>query len=167
MRNKFLIHIFFFFFLFFDLYAQEKVLIQLENKQEFIVDLASTAQEKRKGLMNIKKLKNTNGMLFLNKKARVVNMWMRDTHFDLAIIFININNRILDIKKGVKSSEKIISSVKPVIATLEIPSFCRKKLKLKIGDVIEWKFLNYKDLEVMKNKKRKNSFPCVEQENQN
>ena len=162
MKSKVLIYIFLFFFLFFDLYAQEKVLIKLESKQEFVVDLAVSAQEKRRGLMNIEKLKNTNGMLFLNKKARVVNMWMRDTHFDLAIIFININNKILDIKKGDKFSEKIISSIKPIIATLEIPNFCREKLKLKIGDYLEWKFLNYKDFKVIKNQKKENSFPCAE-----
>ena len=146
---------------FFHVSANEKAFVRLEDETKFIVDLAISAEEKKRGLMNIDKLVNTNGMLFLNKKERAVNMWMKNTHIDLAIIFISTNKQILDIRKGFKFSKKIISSNQPVIATLEIPSFCSKKLKLNIGDYLDWEIIKYKDFKKMVESEGIDKFPCV------
>lgn len=160
-NNIFIIYFFLFYFFFFHVSANEKAFIRLEDKTKFIVDLAISSEEKKRGLMNINKLVNTNGMLFLYKKERVVNMWMKNTHLDLAIIFINTSKQILDIKVGFKFSKKIISSNQPVIAILEIPSFCSKKLKLNIGDYLDWEIINYQDFKKIVKGKETVKFPCV------
>ena len=74
---------------------------------------------------------------------------------NLDIIFINENNSISSIKKGFRLSKKIISSDVPVLAILEIPSSCNKKIMLKNGDKIQWKRIN--DLTNLS----PSLFPCV------
>ena len=160
-NNTFIIYFFSFFFLFSYVFANEKALVRLKDKTNFIVDLAISDEEKRRGLMNIDRLVNTNGMLFLNKRKKIVNMWMKNTYINLSIIFINTDKQISGIKKGTKLSKKIISSNKPVIATLEIPSVCTKKLKLNIGDYLDWEILKYQDFVKIIKSKETDKFPCV------
>ena len=160
-NNTFIICFFSIFLLFSYVSANEKALVRLKGKTNFIVDLAISDEEKRRGLMNIERLVNTNGMLFLNKRKRVVNMWMKNTYINLSIIFINTDKQISGIKKGTKLSKKIISSNKPVIATLEIPSVCTKKLKLNIGDHLDWEILKYQDFVKIIKSKETDKFPCV------
>ena len=132
-----------------------KLLISVNKNIHLIVDLASTEKEKRRGLMFVEELKNTNGMLFIYEKLKVRKMWMKNTKIDLDIIFINENNSISSIKKGFRLSKKIISSDVPVLAILEIPSSCNKKIMLKNGDKIQWKRIN--DLTNLS----LSLFPCV------
>lgn len=132
-----------------------KLLISVNKNIHLIVDLASTEKEKRRGLMFVEELKNTNGMLFIYEKLKVRKMWMKNTKIDLDIIFINENNSISSIKKGFRLSKKIISSDVPVLAILEIPSSCNKKIMLKNGDKIQWKRIN--DLTNLS----PSLFPCV------
>ncbi len=135
--------------------ATKLVITINKNIHHLIVDLALTEEEKKRGLMFVEELQNTNGMLFIYKKPRVLKMWMKNTKIDLDIIFINENNLISSIKKGLKLSRKIISSDFPVLAVLEIPSSCNDKMKLKKGDKIEWKRIN--DLTMVS----PSLFPCI------
>ena len=104
------------------------------------VKVAKDKHTKENGLMGIKKLQGYNGMLFVYEKAEKVNMWMKNTYLPLDIIFINGNNKVSSIKKGVPGSTKIISSDEKVIAVLEIPLGCGNKLKIKSGSSINWIF---------------------------
>ncbi len=103
-----------------------------------VVKVADTVSEKEKGLMNVNKLQNSNGMLFLYKKPKVLKMWMHKTIIPLDIIFIDKFNKVLSVNYGKPFSNKIISSKKPAIAVLEIPFGCAKTLKIKTGVKINW-----------------------------
>ncbi len=138
-----------------DVFASQ-VLINIDkNDYSLIVERAFTEMEKQRGLMFIKELKNTNGMLFIYEKPKIVRMWMKNTNLNLDVIFINKRNLITSVKKGLSLSEEIISSDVPVIAVLEIPSSCNKKIKLKKGDKIKWKKLD------SHTKISSNLFPCI------
>ena len=138
-----------------DVFASQ-VLINIDkNDYSLIVERAFTEMEKQRGLMFIKELKNTNGMLFIYEKPKIVRMWMKNTNLNLDVIFINKRNLITSVKKGLSLSEEIISSDVPVIAVLEIPSSCNEKIKLKNGDKIKWKELNSQI------KITPNLFPCI------
>jgi len=80
-------------------------------------------------------------MLFLYNKPQIVNMWMHNTLIPLDVIFIDENNKVLSIKDGNPLSKKVISSDKKVIAVLELPKNCSTKLRLNIGDKLNWDFL--------------------------
>ena len=104
-----------------------------------VVKVADTVSEKEKGLMNVNKLQNSNGMLFLYKKPKVLKMWMHKTIIPLDIIFIDKFNKVLSVNYGEPFSKEIISSKELAIAVLEIPFGCAKILKIKAGVVINWK----------------------------
>ena len=101
--------------------------------------VADTVSEKEKGLMNVNKLKNSNGMLFLYKKPKVLKMWMYKTIIPLDIIFIDTFNKVLSVNYGKPFSQNIISSKKPAIAVLEIPFGCAEKLMIEEGVKINWR----------------------------
>ena len=88
--------------------------------------------------MNIKKLKDYDGMLFLYAIPQKVNIWMYNTIIPLDIIFIDKKKKISSIKFGDPYSTDLLSSAVEVLAVLEIPRGCSKKLNFKIGDKINW-----------------------------
>ena len=109
---------------------------------DLLVKIAQTDEEKQKGLMFVDKLLQTNGLLLLYKKPKIVKIWMHNTQLPLDIIFINDQNKVVYIRKGKPFSKKIISSITPVIGVLEIPEGCAKKLDIKVGDKTFWRDVN-------------------------
>ena len=96
--------------------------------------------------MLVNKLTQTNGLLLLYKKPKIVKIWMHKTQIPLDIIFINNQNKVILIRKGEPFSKKIISSIKPVIGVLEIPEGCAKKLDIEVGDKTFWRLVNQNEL---------------------
>ena len=68
---------------------------------------------------------------------------MKDTYIPLEIIFINSEKIIISIKDGVPFSKTNISSDLPVIAVIEVPKNCSKKIGIKVGDKLSWSKINY------------------------
>lgn len=147
-------------------FANTSKAIIFDEKYSFslILDIADNFKTRKLGLMHKKRLDNSNGMIFLFNEQKIVNMWMKNTFFDLDIIFINFHT-ILSIKNGKKLSTSIISSKKPVNTVIEIPKDCSKKLGLKEGKKIYWKKLENINLKFIK-KKYFHSFPCIEESKQ-
>ena len=122
--------------------------ISTKFHSEIIVNIADSDKKREIGLMFIKKLKKTNGMLFLYPYPQNVNIWMHKTILPLDILFINKDNRVLSIKTGVPFSKDLISSGSKVSAVLEIPRGCAKKLEINEGDILFW--------EIIKKEKKQN-----------
>ena len=140
---RFLISKFFLFFLFFPLFSISKeVIVYSQTFSDLLIKVAQTEEEKKKGLMFVDKLLQTNGLLLLYKKPKIVKIWMHNTQLPLDIIFINDQNKVVLIKTGKPFSKKIISSITPVIGVLEIPEGCAKKLDIKVGDKTFWRDVN-------------------------
>ena len=139
---RFLISRFFLFFLFFPLFSISKEAIVFSKTfSDLLVKVAQTEEEKQKGLMFVDKLLQTNGLLLLYKKPKIVKIWMHNTQLPLDIIFINDQNKVVLIRSGEPFSKKIISSVTPVVGVLEIPEGCAKKLHIKVGDKTSWRIV--------------------------
>ena len=132
-------------------FANEKILINKNNEIFFFVEFADTKRKMKEGLMNRKNISEINGMLFINKKPRVMKMWMKNTHHDLKIIFINEFKKIISIEEGKKYSEKIISSKIPVLAVLEILKSC-KNFNFELGEKITWQFKEFNKIDELKDK---------------
>ena len=121
----------------------------------FLVDLAFTETERHKGLMYRENLKDINGLLMIFPFEKNIKIWMKNTYFDLDVIFIDKHKKVIDIKTGKKETENIISVNAKSIAVLELPLNCAKKIHLKKGSLIEWERNNLNKL------KTKNFFfPC-------
>ena len=120
----------------------KEAIVFSETFSNLLVKLAKTEEEKQKGLMFVDKLLQTNGLLLLYKKPRIVKIWMHNTKLPLDIIFINDKNKVVLIGRGEPFSKKIISSITPVIGVLEIPEGCAKKLDIEVGDKTFWRVVN-------------------------
>ncbi len=89
------------------------------------VYVADTQEKRQKGLMNIKNLKNTDGMIFLFPDAQYRTFWNKNTHLDLNIFWINENTITgTSFLSSIEKSKDIVtvSSPKQVNKVLEIIS---------------------------------------------
>ena len=107
-------------------------------KHEFVVELATTEEERSLGLMFRKKLPQNRGMLFIYKSERVVNMWMKNTFIPLDMLFIDKNGVITHLVKQTRPlSLDIISSMGNVLGVLELSGGTSDKLGIRSGDRVE------------------------------
>jgi uncharacterized protein len=104
---------------------------------EFQVELASTFEEKARGLMHRERLAPSSGMLFLYTKELRQSMWMKNTLIPLDMLFIRRNGRISHIhQRAVPMSLETISSRGRVLAVLELSGGTVSRLNIKVGDQI-------------------------------
>lgn len=77
----------------------------LIGDDKFKVKEAKTQEEKSKGLMGVKELADDEGMLFYFEEPQEVSFWMKDTEIPLNIIFINEDEEVISVAKGVPYDE--------------------------------------------------------------
>ena len=108
--------------LFAETYFDEiKIINNDDHIINYSVEVAASKIDQEKGLMYRKVLNKKSGMLFIFKKEKVANFWMKNTYIPLDIIFIKKNGSVDLIKKNVKPLNlKTIKSKGKVIAVLEI-----------------------------------------------
>ena len=101
----------------------------------FSVEMATTEEEKQKGLMYRKELADGKGMLFDFSPEQQISMWMKNTYISLDMIFIRADGRILRIAENTEpESTRIISSGGPARAVLEVPAGTARKYGIAPGD---------------------------------
>ena len=107
------------------------------NTHPFNLYIALTEHEIQKGLMFVKELKETSGMIFIFDKPQVNKFWMKNTFIPLDILFINENCEIVHIHKCAKPlDETPISSKIPVKYIIELNCGIVDTYNIKIGDTI-------------------------------
>lgn len=75
------------------------------NDNEWFLRVAKTPEEREKGLQHVKKLSKNEGMLFIFEEPQDVSFHMKNTHVPLDIIFINEEDEVISVKRGVPESE--------------------------------------------------------------
>jgi uncharacterized membrane protein (UPF0127 family) len=109
----------------------------------FSVEMATTEEEKRTGLMYRKELADGVGMLFDFSPAQEVSMWMKNTYVPLDMIFIRSDGRILRIAENTEPlSTRIISSRGPARAVLEVVAGTARKYGIAPGDRVAFPLFN-------------------------
>ena len=102
------------------------------NPQELSVELADNEHKRSYGLMNREDMKSNSGMLFIWKDNQIRNFWMKNTHFNLDLFFLNKQGEIIEIFKNAKAfSETNIKSQNKVNFVVELKS---GEYPLLIGD---------------------------------
>jgi len=122
--------------------SSDYALVSVGYESNILVKIADDSKERKRGLMFLNKLTDTNGLLFIYPKSKIVTMWMHNTFLPLDIIFIDKTSKVLSIKEGIPLSKELISSNYAVNAVLEIPKGCSKKLNIKQNDKITWTRIN-------------------------
>ncbi len=103
-----------------------------KNAQELSLEIADNEQKRSYGLMNRKDIKSNSGMLFIWKNRQIRNFWMKNTHFNLDLFFLNNQGEIIEIYKNAKAfDETNIKSQNEVKFVVELKS---GEYPLLIGD---------------------------------
>ena len=111
--------------------------------QVFSVEVATTEEEKRTGLMYRKELPDGRGMLFDFSPEQEVSMWMKNTFIPLDMIFIRADGRILRIAEDtVPQSTKIIPSRGLAKGVLEVIAGTARKYGIAPGDRVAHPLFN-------------------------
>ncbi len=109
--------------------------------------LAISSQEQTTGLSGLspKQFALDEGMLFVNKTMSPKKFWMPDTYFNLDIIFLDSNLKIVGIEKNVpahpgKNEPPEIYRTKVYLSqfVLECKSGSKFSQDLKVGDVLKF-----------------------------
>jgi uncharacterized membrane protein (UPF0127 family) len=123
-----------------------RILIESCSK-EYEAWVAKTPEELTKGLSNIKDIKENQAMLFVFDDEKIRNFWMKDTYFDIDIIFLDKNKKVVNFFGMQKCTQKdcpIYSSKKNAMYAIEIKKTNLTNLEncLKIGDEIRFELKN-------------------------
>jgi uncharacterized membrane protein (UPF0127 family) len=100
-------------------------------------EIAVSEDERAKGLMYRKNLKDGYGMLFVFEKDEVLSFWMKNTYIPLSIAFIANNGKIIDIKDMYPKDTGSVFSSRSVRYALEAPQGWFLRAGVKEGDVIK------------------------------
>ena len=101
----------------------------------FLVEMATTEDEKNIGLMNRSELPDGQGMLFDFSPPQLVSMWMKNTLVPLDMIFIQADGRILRVAQNTEPlSTFAIPSGGVVKGVLEVIGGTAKKYGIGSGD---------------------------------
>ncbi|MBN2545194.1 MAG: DUF192 domain-containing protein [Spirochaetes bacterium] len=136
MKNKILLILLILFLISNCLYTkQSKVKIEIKNKI-YTFELASTREERKKGLMLRKKLASNSGMLFVYPNKTILSFYMKNTLIPLDIAFITSDLKIIEIRQMYPLDETSITSSQEAQYALEVNRGFFDKVGLKAGDKI-------------------------------
>ncbi|MGH6915784.1 MAG: DUF192 domain-containing protein [Geminicoccales bacterium] len=107
------------------------------DRFEFQVEVATTPEQRRRGLMFRETLEDDHGMLFDFERSAPVTMWMRNTYVSLDMLFIDADGRIHRIVTDTQPlSDAAIGSGRPVRAVLELRAGMTAELGIEPGDYV-------------------------------
>ena len=120
-------------FLVFNLHASESIKLDKLLKK---IDIASSFEDRRQGLMFRNSIPEDYGMFFIWERKKQQCMWMKDTFMPLSIAYISNEGEILEIYDMVPFSRKSVCSRSNVKYALEVNEGWFKKNNLFVGDVV-------------------------------
>lgn len=105
----------------------------------FDIWLALDREQQMRGLMHVRSMPDTSGMLFVYREAGARSMWMKNTYIPLDIAFIRADGTIANVAKHTEPlSLKSIHSVEPVQFVLELNAGVTDRLAIDTNSRIIW-----------------------------
>lgn len=106
------------------------------GKKSFRSYVAINEIDKEKGLSVFTKINENDAMLFVFDKPEKYSFWMKDMKFPIDIVWLNQDNKIVDMVKSVApiTYPEVFSPKKDSLYVLEFNAGTMDKLKIKIGD---------------------------------
>lgn len=101
------------------------------NEHVFDVYLATTEEQRRRGLMFVRKLPAMTGMLFIYEDSDLHAMWMKNTYISLDMIFARADGSVSSVIHETQPlSLNGQSSVEPVSFVLELNAGTARRLNI-------------------------------------
>jgi len=105
----------------------------------FDVYLAADGPRRSRGLMHVRKLPDTTGMLFVYDESDYRAMYMRNTYISLDIAFVRADGDIVNIAKATEPlSLKSIYSTEPATYVLELKAGTADRLHIDDDSRVLW-----------------------------
>lgn len=130
------------YFLFFKNKESNNISLKIKDKT-YQVEIASTINQKSKGLSNRSELCSNCAMLFVFNKDKTLPFWMKDTLIPLDLIWINSQYQVVDIQTAQPETETSVTKLK-IYKNKELAKYVletnagdSQKIKLEIGDTIK------------------------------
>ena len=117
-------------------FAEDRLTVETATvSYDFAVELATTPEQHRQGLMYRAELAPDAGMLFVFTDEHEVSFWMKNTLIPLDLLFVDRKGRIVAIAAdAVPLSTTPIPSGAPVLGVLEVPGGTAARLGIAVGD---------------------------------
>lgn len=119
--------------------------VRLPDGRSILAELAVTAAEQERGLMQRTELAADRGMLFLFDRPQTLTFWMFGTLLPLDILWLDANRRIVFLSANTPpcgSSNPSVCPVygprEPTLSVLEIGAGQAARLGLRLGDRLDW-----------------------------
>jgi len=107
--------------------------------RKFNVWVAATDDRREQGLMYIKSLAKSQGMLFLFDQPDLLTFWMKNTFVPLDIIYVGPDHRVVRVaENAIPQSLTAIPSGGASNAVLEINGGMSRTLGVAPGDTVEY-----------------------------
>lgn len=101
--------------------------------------LATDYEQQRRGLMFVRELPETTGMLFVYEQAGMRSMWMKNTYIPLDIVFARADGTVSSVIHDAEPlSERSLSAIEPVNYVLELNAGAARRLKITPGSKLIW-----------------------------
>ena len=108
-----------------------------KGRVSFDVAVADDFQERGRGLMFVKEMADSQGMLFIYGVTRPVSFWMKNTYIPLDMIFIDKRGVVKKVHaNAVPHDTTSISSDVPIRSVLEINGGLAEKLGIVPGTLV-------------------------------
>ena len=105
----------------------------------FDIYVALTASQRSRGLMFVRELPATTGMLFVYSGDRVASMWMKNTYIPLDMIFIRFDGTVSSVIANTEpQSLKSQVAIEPVAFVLELNAGTAARLGIDDNSRIFW-----------------------------
>ena len=108
-------------------------------RHEFDIYLALEFEQHRRGLMFVRKLPLTTGMLFVYDGNEQRSMWMKNTYISLDIVYARADGSVSSVVHNTEPlSLRSLASVEPVKYVLELNAGVARRFKIGTGSRLLW-----------------------------
>ena len=105
----------------------------------FDVYLAVTAEQRARGLMFVKEMPATTGMLFVYERDGYISMYMKNTYIPLDMVFARADGTVSSVVEHTEPlSLRTISAREPVRFVLELNAGTASRLQIDEASYLEW-----------------------------
>ncbi|MDP3986859.1 MAG: DUF192 domain-containing protein [Nanoarchaeota archaeon] len=115
------------------------LMICVEDKACFDVEIASSVEDRERGLSGRESLDLDKGMFFVFPQERDYGFWMKDMSFPIDLLWIDKEGEIVGLEKNMqpcKESCEVFYSLENISYVLEINAGLAEEYNLREGDFI-------------------------------
>jgi len=110
---------------------------------EFDIYLAIDVDQQRRGLMFVRRLPESTGMLFVYEHSEMHSMWMKNTYISLDMVFARADGTVSSVIHDTQPlSHTSQSSIEPVNYVLELNAGTARRLNIGRKSRITWEAAN-------------------------